>query len=163
MGIKLDIGCGKDVIEGCVGIDAYVQGENIVNAPMWSLPYPDNSISEIYSSHALEHVSKAMVLPTLKEWLRVLEPGGTALIAVPDLEWCCTEWLKRKTNDWYMDIIFGNQKHGGEFHLTGYTQEIMGTYLVEAGFYNEIGFTHAWSHRQRTLLFQAKKAGEPCS
>jgi len=154
--VKLDIGCGKSPKSDFTGIDAYVKGKGIVNAEMWSLPFGDGQVEQIYSSHALEHVSKKQVVPTLKEWYRVLKPGGVADIRVPDLEYCCETWLEKQTNDFYMDILFGNQNHEGEFHKTGFTISIMTKYLHEAGFTN-IHASSIWSHEQNTLVFLVVK------
>lgn len=40
----------------------------------------------VYCSHALEHLYPHQVRPALLEFLRVLRPGGTATVIVPDLE-----------------------------------------------------------------------------
>jgi len=154
MGIKLDIGCGAKLADGYTGVDAYVTGPGIVNAQMWALPYEDDTVDEIRSSHALEHVPKRMVPVTLAEWKRVLVPGGRLLLFVPDLEWCVKEWLKRKSNGWHLDTIFGNQDHPGEFHMTGFTDDIAYGYLDEAGF-SDIVVASVWSHKQRTIALSA--------
>ena len=154
--MKLDIGCGRNPIQGYIGIDAYVEHEGIVKAEMWKLPYADAEIERIYSSHALEHISKIQVVPTLKEWHRVLKPGGEAEIRVPDLEWCCNAWLHHQSNDWFMDILFGNQEHAGEFHKTGFTVPIMSLYLNAAGFSSYL-VSAIESHAQKTLVFIATK------
>ncbi len=156
--MRLDIGCGTNPMEGFTGVDRYVVMDGIVNADMWDLPYPDDSIDEIYSSHALEHVEKGMIESTLREWRRVLKPGAAALILVPDLEWCCRNWLEHKTNDWWMDTIFGNQTHAGEFHKTGFTNEIMFKYLGNAGF-KEAKYGEKTDHEQNTLWFVVRKDG----
>ena len=155
MGIKLDIGCGINPAEGYTGVDYYVKGEGIINAPMWKLPFNTDTVEEIRSSHALEHCPKRMIPVTLAEWKRVLEPGGRLLLFVPDLEWCVKEWLKRKGNDWYLDTIFGNQDHPGEFHMTGFTDDIGYGYLEDAGF-TDIAVASVWSHKQRTIAFSAE-------
>lgn len=50
------------------------------------IPYPEGSFNAVYHSHMLEHFPRAMVLPFLRECLRVLRPGGTLRVVVPDLE-----------------------------------------------------------------------------
>lgn len=135
--IKLDIGSGgKSGDSSFIGVDAYVESAD-VKAFMWDLPYEDNSVDVIFSSQALEHVSKFDVIPTLKEWNRVLKPGGKLQIIVPDLEWAVRFWLdyidKPDATGWPMDIIFGNQKHEGEFHKTGFTPKIMWQYFHLSG------------------------------
>lgn len=47
------------------------------------LPVPDNSQSFLYSSHCLEHITDYKA--TLKEWFRVLKPGGHLVIVVPHM------------------------------------------------------------------------------
>jgi predicted SAM-dependent methyltransferase len=155
--ISLDIGSGRKPHKGFIGIDKYIIGDGIVNTDMWDLPYADNTVERIYSSHALEHLAKREILPTLKEWDRVLIPGGEIGIIVPDLEWCIRAWLEHRTNDWYLDIIFGNQDHEGEFHKTGFTVDMLGWYLTEAGFVDLKYDTHD-SHRQQCIAFQGRKA-----
>lgn len=155
--MKLDIGAGDKPKEGYVGIDKFVIQDGIVNADMWDLPYPDDSVEAIYSSHALEHVGKFEVMPTLMEWKRVLAPGGVVEIIVPDLEWCIMTWLKYQSNDWYLDIIFGNQAHAGEFHKTGFTPKMLEFYLREAGFV-DLNFMLIESHSQRSIDFTGRKA-----
>jgi len=41
------------------------------------LPYPDDSVRFIYTSHLLEHLSRIEARKLLKECYRVLVPGGT--------------------------------------------------------------------------------------
>jgi len=50
------------------------------------LPFPDNSIDAIYSSHVLEHFSYLELMRLLKDCLRVLKSGGMFSACVPDAE-----------------------------------------------------------------------------
>jgi predicted SAM-dependent methyltransferase len=129
--IKLDIGAGgKSSDDSFISVDRYVQSADII-ADMWDLPYEDGVVDVIFASNCLEHVSKFQVFPTLKEWERVLKVGGKLQIIVPDLIWACKWFIKQPTTGWSMDIIFGHQKHEGEFHKTGFTPEIMQLYLED--------------------------------
>lgn len=49
------------------------------------IPLPDGSVEVVYSSHMLEHFDVRQRKRFLREALRVLEPGGTIRLAVPDL------------------------------------------------------------------------------
>lgn len=153
--MKLDIGAGKFKKEGFLGVDPFTDAD--INAPMWSIPVPDNSVDEIYSSHSLEHIGKREVVPTLREWKRILKPFAFAVIEVPDLVWCCKNWLFRQTNDWHLDVLFGNQEHDGEFHKTGFTVPIMQGYLNEAGL-ELVSSQTIQSHGQDTLQFVVRKS-----
>ena len=48
------------------------------------MPIPDNTYAIIESSHSLEHMENTEW--TLREWIRILKPGGLLLIVVPDGE-----------------------------------------------------------------------------
>ena len=48
------------------------------------LPFPDESIAKIYSSHFLEHLSFSEGQKFLDECLRVLIPGGKFSVCVPN-------------------------------------------------------------------------------
>ena len=49
------------------------------------IPFPDDSVEIIYSSHVLEHFSfPHPMLDLLRECRRILKPEGTFSIAVPD-------------------------------------------------------------------------------
>jgi len=123
---------------------------------MWALPFGDNAVGRIYSSHALEHVALGQVVPTLAEWRRVIKPGGKIIIRVPDLEWCVRFWLNTKGNGWDMALLFGHQAHEGEFHKTGFTYELMLGYLNAAGLRLD-KFERIQTHKQMTLSFEVVK------
>jgi len=53
----------------------------------YGLPFPDESVDYLYSSHLLEHLSKEDANKLLKEAYRVLKKGGVIRICVPDLEY----------------------------------------------------------------------------
>jgi len=48
------------------------------------IPLPDNSVSMIYSSHLFEHLTYSQGQKLLAESLRLLKPGGTFSICVPN-------------------------------------------------------------------------------
>ncbi len=86
VGDGIDIGCGPDSIAQY--IEQFPLMRSVRN---WDLPdgdaqylatVADNSLDFVHSSHCLEH----MVDPkeSLKHWLRVLKPGGYAVIMIPD-------------------------------------------------------------------------------
>lgn len=131
--VKLDFGCGQHK-RGAdwIGVDAYEAADLV--APMWSVSLPDACADELYSSHALEHVIKAQVIPCLREWRRLARPGATLTLRVPDLAWCVKNWLATGMgNGWELDTIFGSQEHEGNCHRTGFTLPMLRFYLSKAG------------------------------
>jgi predicted SAM-dependent methyltransferase len=132
-GLMLDIGCGNSKVHpDFVGIDPYVESDDVqIKAYMWDTPFEDNSVDLIVCNHALEHVSKFYVVPTLKEFERILKPGGALGVLVPNLMWCISLWAENQTNGFEMDLIFGNQLHDGEVHKTGFTVDLIKNYFSE--------------------------------
>jgi predicted SAM-dependent methyltransferase len=156
MTYRLDIGCGIYRRDGFTGVDIDPACAPDICAPMDAIPLPDASVAELWSSHALEHVSKFKVVPVLKEWRRLLVVGGVGTIEVPDLEWCCRNWLFRRTNDWHMDVLFGQATSEAEQHRTGFTKDIMASYLREAGL-TLLNWSTVDSHGQPTLRFEVQR------
>lgn len=50
------------------------------------IPFEDQTVDVVYHSHMLEHLDRDVVPALLAEIRRVLRPGGTHRIVVPDLE-----------------------------------------------------------------------------
>lgn len=63
------------------------------------LPFPDESISKIYASHFFEHFSFKETQKILSECSRVLVPGGTISICVPNARLYIEAYLNGKTLD----------------------------------------------------------------
>jgi len=57
------------------------------------LPYKDNSLLYVYSSHCFEHLYREQAMRFLQECYRVLKEGGVLRLAVPDLESYCREYM----------------------------------------------------------------------
>lgn len=51
-----------------------------------TLPFKNDSIEEIYTSHLLEHLTKEDGLKFISEMLRVLRPSGLLRIVTPDFD-----------------------------------------------------------------------------
>uniref|UniRef100_B8HX12 Methyltransferase type 11 domain-containing protein n=1 Tax=Cyanothece sp. (strain PCC 7425 / ATCC 29141) TaxID=395961 RepID=B8HX12_CYAP4 len=103
--------------------------------------FADDSIEMIYASHVLEHFYynvNSELLCTLREWRRVLVPGGQLLISVPDLRTLC--WLYLNPNLLPMErlhimrMMFGGQLNEHDVHKVGLDVDILALYLGDAGF-----------------------------
>jgi predicted SAM-dependent methyltransferase len=86
--LRLNLGCAKNwkrTDPDWVNIDADPAAEPDVLADAAALPYDDATVDEIYAGHLLEHLPESLSLAPLREWHRVLRPGGTLTVVVPDL------------------------------------------------------------------------------
>jgi len=154
--LKLDIGGGsggkRD--EDYISVDILPTAD--VVAPMWDIPYKDNSVDFIWSSHTLEHGSMYKVVPTLTEWLRILKPGHQAIIQVPDFDYVAKYWLTGTDRVWAEAIVFGLQTDEGQYHKCAFTSASLRNDLVAVGF-EVIRIELKWAYNQDTLQAVARK------
>jgi predicted O-linked N-acetylglucosamine transferase (SPINDLY family)/predicted SAM-dependent methyltransferase len=101
--------------------------------------FADNTFEVVYSSHVLEHMDyQGELQSALQQWLRVLKPGGSVEISVPNLEalsrLILNKELSAEQHFHVMRIIFGGHMHPHDYHLIGFTPTILRDMLVGAGF-----------------------------
>ena len=91
--LKINLGCGQDIKKGWLNIDLFVpaiDGTLCRDTVLMSydlrlgLPLESHSCSFIYSSHFFEHLEYRHGLKLMKDCQRVLKPGGTFRLALPD-------------------------------------------------------------------------------
>jgi len=58
------------------------------------LPFDNNSVDFVYSSHLIEHLRKDEAEKLLRDCLRILKSGGVIRLSVPDLESLARNYLK---------------------------------------------------------------------
>lgn len=102
------------------------------------LPYENETIEEVYSSELLEHLGRWEYMDALREWHRVLQPGGKIIVEVPNLLGICTHFInKPEDRRALMQHFYGGQDRGLEhfdFHHNGFTTEILEEDLKSIGF-----------------------------
>jgi predicted SAM-dependent methyltransferase len=81
--IKLDLGAGQYPKEGFVRLDFDPNGTDIVWDITRGIPLPNNSVSELFTSHFLEHLIPTDFHYVLMEMWRVCQNGATVEIKVP--------------------------------------------------------------------------------
>ena len=124
--VRLNIGAGKRPIEGYISVDI----KDGTDAR--SLPYPDNSVDEVYAAHVLEHFGHREVPKVLEEWARVLKPNGLMRISVPDR--VKVEAARTDSNDDLMDqILMGGQVDPDDFHKSVFTEQTLARAMRRAG------------------------------
>lgn len=88
----LDAGCGEGVLVQdyagrleIEGVDPNCSGDRIRTGSVTALPWPDGSFEQVLCLDVLEHLAFDEQGAALGEIFRVLSPGGTALLSVPNL------------------------------------------------------------------------------
>ncbi len=135
--VKLHLGCGKRFIPGYVHVDAvdfpHVQVKHAVDHLDMIGP---GEAEVVYACHVLEHFMPAEVHRVLLEWKRVLVPGGTLRLAVPDFNALVT--LYNGTGDLSLvrGPLFGRQDYLYNFHYGVFDFVTLERELRGAGFTN---------------------------
>ena len=114
--LKLDLGCGRNKQPGFIGVDLYCEEADVKcnlfhppflpidkfhpvipssdTKPLWE----DNSVSEIFCSHFVEHIPNRIRWPFFEECWRILKPEGTMRIFVPN--WKSERAYGDMTHEW---------------------------------------------------------------
>jgi predicted SAM-dependent methyltransferase len=104
--------------------------------------FTDGTFDTIYASHVVEHLDyRDVLVATLREWRRVMVPGGTLYVSVPDLATLASmfvlkDQLNMEERYQVMRMIFGGHVDQYDYHLVGLDQDFLGTFLTQAGFAN---------------------------
>lgn len=102
----------------------------------YGIPFPNNSVDYLYSSHLLEHLFKEDAEKLLKESYRVLKKGGTIRICVPDLEYAISLYKKGYKKQ-ALELFFPTSKTGYlSRHKYMYDFDMLKQPLKKTGFTN---------------------------
>lgn len=141
---RLNLGGGDLRIDGFATVDLRPECADVVcdvtNLHLWE----DGSVAEIVALDLLEHFPAARTAAILAEWRRVLRPGGTLRIKVPNLLWLSRalvaydEARHHTAVDAIIRNIYGGHRWGEDgcldAHHTGWTPATILATLVDAGF-----------------------------
>jgi predicted SAM-dependent methyltransferase len=134
--LRIHLGCGDIDEPGFVNIDArpaphvhHVQGIARLDA------FADDTADLIYASHCLEHVPHREMRVVLREWRRVLKPGGVLRLSVPDFDHIVDTYLDtgRELRS-VQEPVMGEQNYPFNFHYTLLNFNELSRRLVDAGF-----------------------------
>ena len=137
---RLHIG-GKERSDGWEILDALERPEvdHLGNAKDLAR-FAENSFDVVYASHVMEHFDyRDEIAEVLREWCRVLVPGGMLNVSVPDLNTLAELFLLRESltidDRWLiMRMMFGGHVDEYDYHQVGLNEEFLSLYLIRAGF-----------------------------
>jgi predicted SAM-dependent methyltransferase len=132
--LRLHLGCGKRKLKGYVNIDWRKTKATDLVCNILKIPYPENTVDTIEIYHVIEHLPRHEFPKALKEWFRVMSPGGQLIIEYPDFDQAVKDYLEGNENR--IDNIFGLQRFPGDTHLFGYNFKRLKKLLKQAGFTN---------------------------
>jgi predicted SAM-dependent methyltransferase len=142
----LHIGCGENVKQGWVNVD-FDKAADICLDVREPLPFPDDSVTVVYSEHFFEHLSADDGKRFLGECARVLQPMGRLSIGVPDAALILRDYVSgdrekwQRTRDRYHPDSCTTPMHSvnhffrqGEEHKYAYDEETLTEMIRGAGF-----------------------------
>ncbi|HEY4286739.1 MAG TPA: methyltransferase domain-containing protein [Puia sp.] len=105
------------------------------------IPFPDNSVQKIYSSHTFEHFSFQEAKVVLQECRRALAPGGLFLICVPNARLYIEAYLNNPDDNFIHSLP--------DYHKPGYN----GTTRMDlVNYVAYMGGEHKYMFDQENLL-----------
>ena len=138
--LKLHLACGHDYEESYINVDLYAPEDAVcdVRFDVMKLPYEDNSIDEIKAFHIIEHFHFFEAQDVLKEWYRVLKPGGVLHIETPDFLESCRAFVNGDGDFRVLlyNHFFAHPWIPGQTHKFLFTEDQLKTNLEWAGFKN---------------------------
>ncbi|PIQ76818.1 hypothetical protein COU78_00765 [Candidatus Peregrinibacteria bacterium CG10_big_fil_rev_8_21_14_0_10_49_24] len=155
-GAKLDI---------CGGRNPYKPGEflnvDIVQFPQVDLvfdirkrfPFEDGVIAEVFSAATLEHFRKHHNEHILREFHRILQPGGLLQVSTPDIEAIARALLNGEDLDFVNQHFFGKFKteHTDDYDVHKWMYPVSG--MIDA--LESIGFTDVEQMTNNTGMHDA--------
>lgn len=137
--LRLNLGGGDVPKPGFITVDKKMGGSDA-----YPLAYADESVDEIYASHILEHFPYGKRNAVLKDWYRVLKPGGRLRVSVPDALKCAkmlidgvTELVAPGGEKYpfnYERILMGGQTDEYDHHGSMYSEDSLWEAFQAAGF-----------------------------
>jgi predicted SAM-dependent methyltransferase len=124
---KLNLGPGKCLLAGYDnrdikdGLEAY---------PLADIE--DGTYDEVRASHLLEHFRRALAVPVIREWARVLKPGGRLFLAVPDFGVIARRYIEGAPVD-AQGHVMGGQVDEHDYHKAIFDEAALRKAMTEAG------------------------------
>lgn len=135
---KVHLGCGVKHIPGWYHVDALPLDHVDHVGRVEDLSFiPDNTSKLIYACHVLEHFGRNTYKDALREWCRVLAPGGVLRIAVPDFAAAASLYMSGNLARGIEDVrglVTGGQRDQYDFHGMIFDEKSLTEALKECGF-----------------------------
>jgi ubiquinone/menaquinone biosynthesis C-methylase UbiE len=142
----LHIGCGENILpKPFINIDLRISDKRVKRSSAFPLKiYKDNNFDLVYASHILEHFKKKDTLKILKEWTRILKPGGVLRISVPCFDNITSIYKIDKNIDKVIGPILGGQTYKLNFHYNLFNKKNLTSLMIKSG----LEAIHPWDFRR---------------
>lgn len=145
--VCLNLGCGDKILDGYINVDvveARAGRRPDVICDLHDLSvFDSNYADEVLAVHVVEHFWQWEVVDILKEWVRVLKPGGRMILECPNLISAAQEFLKNP------DVAAIGGKEG---------QRSMWVFYGDPGWKDPL-MIHRWGYTPKSLALMMHRAG----
>jgi SAM-dependent methyltransferase len=142
MSLLLNIGSGQRPFEKpWINCDIQAKWKPDVVVDARSMPqFKDNSASMIVLHHVAEHAGCGEFHPVFCEAHRVLEPGGSLLVFVPDMRKLAERWLLKEMDDqlYFTNVYGAYNGDESDRHKWGFTLASLLRSLINAAHWYDI-------------------------
>lgn len=134
-GVKVHLGSGEINLQGWINVDARkFKHTHIVDQDFELKEFSDESISEIYLCHVLEHFSFEDSLKLLIKLNKKLRKGSIIRISVPDFYKLKMIYGKTFNLEQIKYALMGGQNYENDFHKSIYDYKTLSELLNKANF-----------------------------
>lgn len=144
---KLHIACGGDFKHEYINVDLYDTSVCDIQDDCIKLTqFPDNYATEIFHMHFMEHIDANEGVEAIKNWHRVLAPGGKLIFETPEADETFRMWLTMSHEQRWTKVqnlwhgfrmqVWGSQDSPGQQHKIIYDKPRIIELLAQAGFRN---------------------------
>ena len=151
--MKIQIGAGSKGLAGYVQVDPVEQpGVDVVDDGRALSSFDADAADEIYAQWFLERVARHEIAPMLKQWKRVLRPGGTVRLVTQNHA-AHNQCLADGAITWeewsYLVYAVENKKGYSvwDVHKSAWTEELISAALADNGFV-EVQVSAQWGCRE---------------
>ena len=156
--LKIHLGCGPDHREGWLNVDVNPDLRPDMVSRADSLPtLADGCAEAIECCHLFEHLTITEARAALREWRRLLTPGGELRLELPDFAQC-VRLIGTDVDGWDLGMIglYGyppaiDVEGAPQLHKWGWTPESLRAELEAAGFVDvrQVPITQTWRKAAR--------------
>jgi predicted SAM-dependent methyltransferase len=123
--LKLNVGCGHVILPDYINVDIReLPGVDILS-DSGAIPLPPECVSEVYSSHLIEHFPREIFIRNvMPHWIGLLKPNGELSAVLPDASAMLTDHSNGQMSwDDLREVIFGLQEYPGDYHYSLYEKK----------------------------------------
>ena len=137
--MKLHLGSAGRRLPGFLNVDReFSEGIDLVADVGDLSAFGEETVQEIYSSHTFEYFDRDEAALVLKEWIRVLQPGGRLYLSVPDFSQLVEIYRLSGSLQTVIGPLFGKWHNPNNsetiYHRTVWDQAALIDALESAGF-----------------------------